>query len=78
MAQRKDKKFIHKMALVLKDLRDEKEVSQEDVYLSTNVHIGRIESGTSNPTIATLSILLKYFGIKFSDFFYRVETKSER
>lgn len=78
MAQIRDNRILLRIALVLKDLRDEKEVSQDEVYSQTNIHIGRIEAGMSNPTISTLAVLMKYFGIKFSDFFYRVETKSER
>ncbi len=79
MAQIRDNRILLRIALVLKDLRDEKEVSQDEVYSQTNIHIGRIEAGISNPTISTLAVLIRNtLEFKFSDFFYRVETKSER
>ncbi|MBO9573196.1 MAG: helix-turn-helix transcriptional regulator [Chitinophagaceae bacterium] len=78
MTQLRDDKILHQIALVLKDLRDEWELSQEEVYNDTNIHIGRIESGHTNPTISTLSYLADYFEIKLSDFFIRVEDKSPR
>ena len=78
MAQVRDDKILVRIALVLKDLRSEYQLSQEEVYYDTGVHIGRIESLQSNPTISTLSVLTKYFKIKMSEFFKRVEHKSER
>lgn len=78
MAHVRDDKILLRIALVLKDLRSEKEVSQEDVYNDTNIHIGRIESCHSNPTISTLSALINYFNIGLSEFFQRVENKSNR
>jgi transcriptional regulator with XRE-family HTH domain len=78
MSQVRDDKILIRIALVLKDLRDEYELSQEEVYYDTGIHIGRIESCQSNPTISTLSVLVKYFNLKMSEFFKRVESKSER
>lgn len=78
MAQVRDDKILVRIALVLKDLRDDYGLSQEDVYYDTGIHIGRIESCQSNPTISTLSVLVKYFNIKMSDFFKKVEHKSDR
>jgi transcriptional regulator with XRE-family HTH domain len=77
MAQVRDDKVLVKIALVLKDLRSDYGLSQEEVYHDTAIHIGRIESCNSNPTISTLSTLAKYFNIKLSDFFKKVENKSE-
>jgi len=75
MAQVRDDMLLHRIALVLKDLREDRGVSQEDVYNETNIHIGRIESRRSNPSISTLAALLRYFHVKLSDFFERVENK---
>ena len=75
MTQVRDDKLLVRIALVLKDLRDEYGVSQEEVYNDTNIHIGRIEACRSNPTISTLGTLTHYFNIKLSDFFKRVENK---
>lgn len=71
----RDKKLLLRIALVIKDLRIEKGVSQEDVYNETNVHIGRIEACKINPTVTTLAILMKYFNLRLSEFFQMVEGK---
>ena len=73
MTQIKDIKLLHKIALVIKELRDEKCVSQEEVYNDINIHVGRIESSKGNVSVSTLSALCKYFKIKLSDFHKRVE-----
>lgn len=61
------------MALVIKQLREEKGLSQEEVYNETNIHIGRIETARANLTVSTLAGLCKYFKIKLSEFFRKVE-----
>ena len=75
MAQIKDDKLLLSIALVLKELREDMGVSQQDVYLETNVHIGRIETCKSNPSVSTIAVLLKYFRIKMSEFYIRVEKR---
>ena len=73
MGQIRDKKLLQKIALVLKQLRAEKAVSQDEVYVDTNIHIGRIETARANLTVSSLSTLAKYFKIKLSEFHKRVE-----
>jgi transcriptional regulator with XRE-family HTH domain len=69
----KDKKLLQKIAIILKDLREKADKSQEEVYLDTGIHIGRVETAKGNINISTLSALCKYFKIKLSDFHKRVE-----
>lgn len=76
MAQVRDDKLLLRIALVLKDMRDDMGVSQEEVYNETNIHIGRIETCRSNLTVSTLSALLAFFNINMSEFFKRVESKN--
>ncbi len=73
MSQLIDYKLLKKIALVLKELRESKNVTQEDVYNDTNIHIGRIETAKGNLSVSTLSALCKYFKIKMSEFLKRVE-----
>ena len=73
MNQIRDTKLLQKIALVIKRLREEKGVNQEDVYNDTNIHVGRIETAGANLTVSTLSALCKYFKISMSDFHKRVE-----
>jgi transcriptional regulator with XRE-family HTH domain len=72
MGQVRDTKLLQKIALVIKELRDEKELTQEDVFNDTNIHVGRIETARANVSVSTLSMLCKYFKINLSDFHKRV------
>lgn len=71
----RDDKLLISIALVLKELRESRGVSQHDVYFETNVHIGRIENCRINPSVSTLAVLLKYFRIKTSEFYAMVEQR---
>ena len=73
MAENLDSKLLKRITIILKELRDAKGVTQEDVYNDTNIHIGRIETGKRNISVSTLSALCKYFKIKMSEFHKRVE-----
>lgn len=73
MGQIRDTRLLKKIAIVIKELRDENNVTQEDVYNEINIHIGRIETSNANLSVSTLSTLCKYFKIKLSDFHKRVE-----
>ncbi|MDE3183955.1 MAG: helix-turn-helix transcriptional regulator [Bacteroidota bacterium] len=73
MANIKDNKLLQKIALVLKELREGKDLTQEEVYNDTNIHIGRIETGKGNINVSTLAALCTYYQIKLSDFLKMVE-----
>jgi len=73
MGQIRDTKLLQKIALVIKQLREERELSQEEVYNETNIHIGRIETAKANLSVSTLAALCKYFKIKLSEFHKRAE-----
>lgn len=67
--QRRDSDFIHAVGKRLKELRNEKGLSQETVYFHTNIHIGRVETGKYNITISTLKQLCDYYGVSVIGFF---------
>ena len=73
MKQIRDKKLLQKISIVIKQLRQENDLTQEDVYNEINIHIGRIETANANLSVSTLSALCKYFKIKISDFHKMVE-----
>jgi transcriptional regulator with XRE-family HTH domain len=73
MAQLKDTILLKKIALMLKQIRQEKGLTQDEVFDATNIHIARIETGRANPSISTISTLCKYYNVKLSDFFRKVE-----
>ena len=67
--QRKNSILVLKIANRIKQLREEKGISQDSFFIDTDIHIARIESGRSNITVSTLSAICVYFGITLSDFF---------
>ncbi|MBS1668951.1 MAG: helix-turn-helix transcriptional regulator [Bacteroidetes bacterium] len=73
MPQLRDKKLLQKISVVLKSLRSEAGISQEEFYNDTNIHIGRIETAKANLSVSTLSAICKYFKIPLSEFHKRVE-----
>lgn len=74
MGQIRDTKLLQRIALVAKQLREEKGLTQEDVYNDTNIHIGRIETAKANLSVSTLSALCKYYKVKVSEFHKMVES----
>lgn len=74
MPQVRDKKLLQKIAIVVKKLRTDLNLSQEDVYDDINIHIGRIETAKANISVSTLSSLCKYFDISLSEFHRKVES----
>ncbi len=73
MRQIRDVKLLQKIALIIIELRDESNVTQEEVFNDINIHIGRIETAKTNISVSTLSVLCKYFNITLSEFHKRVE-----
>lgn len=76
MGQIKDDVLIKLVAETLKEIRNDKKLTQEEVYNDTNIHIGRIEAYQSNIRISTLNYLCKYYDTKIADFFNIIEKKS--
>ena len=67
--QSKNTILLSKIARRIKQLREEKGISQDLFYIDTDIHIARIETGKSNITVSTLSAICDYFGISLIDFF---------
>ena len=78
MSQYRDKKLLQAIAIVLKQLRSELELTQAEVYNDTNVHVARVETATANLSVSTLSLLCKYYKISLSDFHKRVENLQQK
>ena len=58
---------------MIKQLREERDLTQEDVYNDTGIHIARIESARVNVSISTLQSLAAYFEISLEEFFQRIK-----
>jgi transcriptional regulator with XRE-family HTH domain len=70
--QLKNDELIKKIVLLIKQLREERCLTQEDVYNDTGIHIARIETGKVNISISTLQALTMYFEISLEAFFSQI------
>jgi len=73
--QRRNEKLITAIAKRLKDLRESKGVSQQHVYIDTDLNVGKIEVGKTNISVSTLNILCDYYGITLEEFFRGITGK---
>ena len=53
----------------VKELREQKGITQEDFYNDTGINVGRIERAINNLSITTLDKICNYFDITLKDFF---------
>lgn len=67
--QRFNKELLDKIALRIKQLRNERNISQLSFFNDTEIHIARIELGKINITVSTLKDICDYFDISLSEFF---------
>ena len=68
----KNEKLLQQISIQLKRNREKKELTQEDVYNDTGIHISRIETGKVNITVSTLAALCDYFDLNLSEFFEKL------
>lgn len=68
-----DQDLLWSIAEVVKTMRTEAGVSQEDFLNDTGIHVGRIERAHHNISITTISQICEYFDVTLSDFFINVE-----
>lgn len=67
--QRKNLKLLLAIGDRLKEIRRERNLSQEDVFNDTGIHIARIETGRQNISISTLNALCVYYSTTLKEFF---------
>lgn len=70
--QRRNDVLIKAIAEKLVQLREDRRLSQQIVYIDTELHMGRIERGEYNITLSTLAELCAYYNISLRDFFKRM------
>jgi len=61
--------LLKKIGDRLRALREKAGLTQEDVFNDTGIHIGRIETATSNVTVSTLDAICRYYKIDLDQFF---------
>ncbi len=69
----KNTALLQKISLVLKELRNNAGLTQEQVYNDINIHIGRLETSKANVSVSTIAAICEYFEISLGEFFKRVE-----
>jgi transcriptional regulator with XRE-family HTH domain len=67
--RQKETEVILKIAKKIKQIREEKNITIENFYIDTNIHISRVESGKVNFSINTLIIICNYLEVPLVDFF---------
>lgn len=72
MGRGTNNKYLKKVAQRIKQLRVDRNLTQEAFYNDTGIHIGRIETEKSNLTLATLIEICDYFKISIIEFFQEI------
>jgi transcriptional regulator with XRE-family HTH domain len=67
--RQKETEAILRIAKKIKQIREEKNITIENFYIDTNIHISRVESGKVNFSINTLIIICNYLEVSLHDFF---------
>jgi transcriptional regulator with XRE-family HTH domain len=63
-------KAVQKFGKNMKKIREEKGMSQGDIYRATKIeraYISNLEAGKQNPTLETMEKVAKALGVKISD-----------
>ena len=53
----------------LQRLRQERGLTQQEVYDGTGIHVARLEASKANMTVITLAALCRFYGISLAEFF---------
>jgi len=64
-----DDAFKKKVALQIKNLRRQNQVTQEKFFTETNINIARLESGKIDIRLDTLRKVCYYFDVSLTGFF---------
>ena len=78
MLNQKDEILLKAIAAEIRRIRLSKGLSQETIYLDTEIHCARLEQGRLNVTVGTLKRLCDYFGLTLSEFFKEIEEKTAK
>jgi transcriptional regulator with XRE-family HTH domain len=69
MKSHNKEQLLLKLASRVKELRLEKNLTQEDAYNDTGIHFGRIERGKRDVSFSSLKNICDYFKISLEEFF---------
>ncbi len=69
MKQIRNQDLLLRIALRIKRLRELRGISQEVMYMDTQIHVARIETARVNISVSTLDAICRYFDITLAEFF---------
>lgn len=73
VVKRRNNELLEKIALRIKELRAENNITQEEFYNDTGINIGRIERAKRDVGVTTLQLICDYFKISLNDFFKKIK-----
>ena len=65
--------FLREIARRLKAVREERNLTMQEVYDLTGVHVSRIESGRRNVALLTVAILCRYYHVELGSIVSNME-----
>lgn len=68
-----DEILLMEIGKKLQKIRNSKGLSQEDVYIDTDLNMSRIEGGKTDIRLSTLLKLCKYYNISLEEFFRGID-----
>lgn len=71
--QRRNDLLVDSVVERLKEIRNERHLTQENVRFDTELNIGRIEAKQHSITLTTLADLCDYYGISLAEFFKEIQ-----
>lgn len=66
---KQEKELLSKLAKRVKQLRNNKELTQEQAYNDTGIHFGRLEQGNRDASLTTIAKICDYFEITLEQFY---------
>lgn len=69
MKSKEKDELLLKLASRVKELRIEKNLTQEDAFNDTGIHFGRIEQGKRDISFTSLKKICDYFNLSLIEFF---------
>ena len=69
MGKSRNSALLKKIGARIKQLRDERNITQEIFFNDTGINIGRVERTERDISMSTLGNICRYFDISLKDFF---------
>ncbi len=73
MARMRNKDAVKNIAFTVKQIREEKGITQEDILYDLGINVGRIEMGNNDMSCSTLIAICDKLGVSLVEFFKKLE-----